>query len=155
MSRPSWDEYFSRIAVDVAERSTCIRHKFGAVIVNEKQEIVATGYNGVVRGALHCDEIGCIKDEQGIESGTGHEICPAVHAEQNALIQAGRQSLNCTLYVNGFPCRICARLMVNAGVKRVVVSDEYTDQEGLEVLKNSGVIVSHIKLDKEEMMEEY
>lgn len=147
MSRPSWDEYFSRIAVDVAERSTCIRHKFGAVIVNEKHEIVATGYNGVVRGVPHCDEVGCVKDEQGIESGTGHEICPAVHAEQNALIQAGRQGLNCTLYVNGFPCRICARLMVNAGVKRVVVSDEYTDQEGLEVLKNSGVIVAHINLD--------
>jgi len=144
MNRPSWDEYFSRIAKDVAERSTCVRHKFGAVIVTEKHEIVATGYNGVVRGAPHCSEVGCIKNERGIKSGTGHEICPAVHAEQNALIQAGRQALNCTLYVNAFPCKICSRLIVNSGVNRVVVSGEYTDCEGLEVLKAAGVIVFHL-----------
>jgi dCMP deaminase len=156
MSRPSWDEYFSKIALDVASRSTCIRHKFGAVVVNEKHEIVATGYNGVVRGALHCDEIGCIKDMNNIKSGTGHEICPAVHAEQNALIQAGRNGLNCTLYLNAFPCKICARLMVNAGIKRAVVSGEYTDKEGLKILKDAGVIISHIKLGKkEEIVEEY
>ncbi|MBN2251279.1 MAG: cytidine/deoxycytidylate deaminase family protein [Candidatus Altiarchaeota archaeon] len=148
MARPSWDEYFSRIAGDVAERSTCLRHKFGAVIVNEKHEIVATGYNGVVRGAPHCTENGCIKNELGIKSGTGHEICPAVHAEQNALIQAGRQSLGCTLYVNAFPCKICARLIVNAGISRVVVSDEYTDKEGLDILKSAGVIVSHMSMDE-------
>jgi len=147
MERPSWDHYFSRIAEDVAARSTCTRHKFGAVIVNKKHEIVATGYNGVVRGAPHCSEIGCIKDKNNIKSGTGHEICPAVHAEQNALIQAGRQSLGCTLYVNAFPCKICARLIVNAGIERIVTSGDYTDKEGLEILKNSGVIVSHIGLD--------
>ena len=144
MERPSWDEYFSKIAKDVAERSTCLRHKFGAVIVSEKHEIVATGYNGVVRGASHCTEKGCIKDRLGIQSGTGHEICPAVHAEQNALIQGGRLSMNCTLYVNAFPCKICARLIVNAGITRVVVSGSYTDREGLETLKAAGVIVSHI-----------
>ncbi|HEX54647.1 MAG: cytidine deaminase [Candidatus Altiarchaeales archaeon] len=150
MSRPSWDYYFSKIARDVAERSTCIRHKIGAVIVNEDHEIVATGYNGVVRGAPHCDEIGCIKDKNDIPSGTGHEICPAVHAEQNALIQAGRLSKGCTLYVNAFPCKICARLIVNAGIKRVVTSGEYTDKEGLKILKEAGIIVSHINLDEEE-----
>jgi dCMP deaminase len=144
MNRPSWDEYFSRIARDVAERSTCVRHKFGAVIVTEKHEIVATGYNGVVRGAPHCSEIGCVKNERGIKSGMGHEICPAVHAEQNALIQAGRQAGGCTLYVNAFPCKICARLIVNSGINRVVVSGEYTDREGLEILKAAGVIVSHL-----------
>ncbi len=155
MSRPSWDEYFSKITRDIAERSTCTRHKFGAVIVNEKHEIVATGYNGVVRGALHCSETGCIKDANNIKSGTGHEICPAVHAEQNALIQAGRNSLNCTLYVNAFPCKICARLMVNAGIKRIVVSGEYTDRDGLEILKTAGIIVSHIELgEKDEVVEE-
>jgi dCMP deaminase len=144
MERPSWDEYFSKIALDVAERSTCMRHRFGAVIVNEKHEIVATGYNGVVRGASHCSEKGCIKNRLGIQSGTGHEICPAVHAEQNALIQAGRGALNCTLYVNAFPCKICARLIVNSGITRVVASGEYTDKEGLEILGAAGVIVSHL-----------
>jgi dCMP deaminase len=144
MDRPSWDEYFSKIALDVATRSTCLRHRFGAVIVSEKHEIVATGYNGVVRGASHCSENGCIKNRLGIKSGTGHEICPAVHAEQNALIQAGRNALNCTLYVNAFPCKICARLIVNSGINRVVVSGEYTDKEGLEILAAAGVIVSHL-----------
>jgi dCMP deaminase len=144
MERPSWDEYFSKIALDVAERSTCMRHKFGAVIVNEKHEIVATGYNGVVRGAPHCSEKGCIKNRLGIQSGTGHEICPAVHAEQNALIQAGRNGMNCTLYVNAFPCKICARLIVNSGISRVVASGEYTDREGLEILGAAGVIISHL-----------
>lgn len=143
-SRLSWDEYFSNIANDVAKRSTCIRHQYGSVIVNEKHEIIATGYNGVIRGAPHCNEIGCIKDKLNIPSGTGHEICPAVHAEQNALMQAGKNSLDATLYVNGYPCKICARLMVNAGIKKVVISGNYTDKEGLEILKSSGIEVVHV-----------
>lgn len=153
MERPSWDEYFARIAEDVSLRSTCLRHRFGAVIVSDKHEIVATGYNGVVRGAGHCTDNGCIKNRLGIKSGTGHEICPAVHAEQNALIQGGRQSAGCTLYVNAFPCKICARLIVNAGISRVVVSGEYTDREGLEILRSAGVIVTHLDLSKKEEKE--
>lgn len=146
--RPTWDEYFAKIAEDVGVRSTCSRHHFGAVIVNKKKEIVSTGYNGPVRGAPHCDTIGCIKDENNIESGMGHGICPAVHAEQNALIQAGKQCLDATLYVNGFPCKICARLTVNAGIKRVVVSRDYSDEEGLKILKNANVELSHINLEE-------
>lgn len=142
MPRPNWDEYFARLVVDIAARSTCIRRQFGAIIVNDKKEIISTGYNGVVRGAPHCEVIGCIKDEMSISSGMGHGICPAVHAEQNALIQAGRQSVGCTLYVNGFPCKICARLLVNAGIKRVVVSGSYSDEEGLRVLQDAGVAVT-------------
>ena len=145
-SRPNWDEYFSQIAQDVAKRSTCIRHKYGAVIVNKKHEIVATGYNGVIRGAPHCDEIGCIKDKLNIKSGSGHDICPAVHAEQNVLLQAGKQSRGATLYINAFPCKICSRLMVNAGIKKVVVSGNYSDEEGLEILKGSGVEVVKVSL---------
>ncbi len=143
--RPPWDEYFANIIEVVATRSTCIRHQFGCVIINEKNEIISTGYNGPVRGAPHCDVTGCIKDENGIESGMGHGICPAVHAEQNALLQAGKQSVGATLYVNGFPCKICARLIVNAGIKRIVTSGEYTDLEGLEILDNAGVIVSKLR----------
>lgn len=146
MPRPTWDEYFSKIANDVAARSTCIRHKYGAVIVNEKHEIIATGYNGVIRGAPHCEDIGCIKDKLKIPSGKGHDLCPAVHAEQNALLQAGKAALGATLYVNAFPCKICARLIVNAGIKRVVISGNYTDEEGLEILKGANIDVVELKL---------
>ena len=133
MSRPSWDEYFAKIAEDVGYRSTCIKpnRQFGAIVVNDAHEIVSTGYNGMVRGAPHCEDVGCIKDEMDIPSGMGHGVCPAVHAEQNALIQAGRLAKGCSLYLNAFPCKICARLIVNAGIKKVITSGEYTDKEGL------------------------
>lgn len=147
MERPTWDVYFSKIARDVALRSTCTRHQFGAVVVNGKREIVSTGYNGVVRGAPHCNDLGCIKDKNGIASGVGHEICPAVHAEQNALLQSGRNSADSTLYVNAFPCKICARLIVNAGIKKVVTSGEYTDKEGLDILRRASIDVEHIQVD--------
>jgi len=150
MTRPSWDRYFARITEDVAARSTCIRHKFGAVITNDEHGIVATGYNGVVRGAPHCEDIGCIKDEQDIDSGMGHGICPAVHAEQNALIQAGRNSIGCTLYINAYPCKICARMIVNSGIRRVVISGDYTDKGGLEILEGAGVEVINLNGDKDE-----
>ncbi|MBM3309812.1 MAG: cytidine deaminase [Candidatus Altiarchaeales archaeon] len=148
MSRPSWDEYFAKIAEDVGRRSTCIKsqRQFGAIVVNDKHEIVSTGYNGVVRGAPHCEEIGCIKDKMNIPSGTGHEVCPAVHAEQNALIQAGRLAKECIMYLNGFPCKICARLIVNSGIKKIVCSGTYTDKEGLEILKNAGIEIKHVKI---------
>lgn len=137
--RPPWDDYFAKICADVARRSTCFRRQLGAIVVNDKHEIVATGYNGVVRGAQHCDVTGCIKDIEKIESGMGHGICPAVHAEQNALLQAGRHSNGCTLYLNAFPCKICARLIVNAGIKSVVTSGDYTDKDGLKILQDSGI----------------
>ncbi|MFH0860206.1 MAG: cytidine/deoxycytidylate deaminase family protein [Candidatus Altiarchaeota archaeon] len=145
--RPGWDEYFSTIADDVAKRSTCMREgrQYGAVIVNDKREIVATGYNGVIRGASHCEDIGCIKDELEIDSGMGHGICPAVHAEQNALIQAGRHSEGATMYINGYPCKICARLIVNAGIQKVVISGDYSDKDGLSILKDSGLEVLILK----------
>lgn len=144
MARPNWDEYFAKLVVDIAARSTCTRRQFGAIIINDKKEIISTGYNGVVRGAQHCEDIGCIKDEMSVASGMGHGICPAVHAEQNALIQAGRQSVGCTLYINGFPCKICARLIVNAGIRRVVVSGSYSDAEGLKILQDGGVEISYL-----------
>ncbi len=144
--RPTWDQYFAKIVLDIAKRSTCTRRQFGAIVVNPKHEIVSTGFNGVVRGAPHCLDIGCIKDEMQIESGMGHGICPAVHAEMNALIQAGRHSLGCTLYINGFPCKICARMIVNSGIKRVVISGDYSDEEGLKILEGADVIVDNIEV---------
>jgi dCMP deaminase len=144
MSRPSWDKYFLDIVDNVKTRSTCTRRQFGAIIVNDKKEIISTGYNGVVRGAEHCEEIGCIKDNMEIESGMGHGICPAVHAEQNALIQAGRLAEGATMYLNGFPCKICARLVANAGVKRLVMRGAYSDEEGLKILKGARIEMVHL-----------
>jgi dCMP deaminase len=131
------------MVANVKSRSTCTRRQFGAIVVNDKREIISTGYNGVVRGAEHCEDIGCIKDEMEIESGMGHGICPAVHAEQNALIQAGRQAEGATMYLNGFPCKICARLIVNSGVKRLVMSGDYSDDEGLKILQGGEVELVH------------
>jgi len=146
--RPTWDEYFARIVEDVALRSTCFKRQIGAIVVNQDHEIVATGFNGNVRGAPHCDDIGCVKDKMGFKSGEGHEWCTAVHAEQNALIQSGKMSRGSTLYINAFPCKICARLIVNAGIKKVVISGEYTDKDGLQILAESGVEVVHVKVRK-------
>ena len=143
-TRPKWDDYFAAIVEDVSKRSTCFKRQIGALIVNPDREIVATGYNGPVRGASHCWEVGCVKEEMGFKSGEGHEWCVAVHAEQNALIQAGKSSRGGTLYVNAFPCKICARMIVNAGIGRVVVSGEYTDKDGLKILESSEIEVTHV-----------
>ncbi|NOZ77028.1 MAG: cytidine deaminase [Euryarchaeota archaeon] len=145
-TRPPWDIYFARIVDGIAARSTCTRRQIGAIVVNKDHHIVSTGFNGVVRKAPHCSEVGCVKDEKDIASGTGHSICPAVHAEQNALIQAGRAAAGCTLYLNAFPCKICARLIVNAGIERVVISGDYTDKEGLEILKAANIEVTRVSM---------
>jgi len=147
--RISVDEYFMEIAKVVAKRSTCLRRQIGAVIVKNKI-IVSTGYNGAPRGLPHCLDIGCLRDELGIASGERHEVCRGVHAEQNALIQAGRSAEGATLYVNAYPCKICAKLIINAGIKRVVVSGEYSDTEGLDLLRDAGVEVVFLKDAKEE-----
>ena len=144
--RPSWDEYFAQIVEDISTRSTCFRRQVGALIVNADHEIVASGYNGNVRGYPHCEQIGCIKEEMGFKSGEGNDWCTAVHAEQNALLQSGKLSRDATLYVNAFPCKISARLIVNAGIKKVVISGEYTDKDGLKILDDSGIEVIHIIL---------
>jgi dCMP deaminase len=150
MSRPSWDKYFLNIVDNIKTRSTCTRRQFGAIVVNDKREIISTGYNGVVRGAEHCEDVGCVKDEMKIESGMGHGICPAVHAEQNALIQAGRLAEGATMYLNGFPCKICARLIANAGVKRLVMGGDYSDEEGLKILKGARIEMFHLDQEGEE-----
>jgi dCMP deaminase len=148
-TRPTWDEYFAKIVQDIALRSTCFRRQIGAIVVSPNHEIVASGFNGNVRGAPHCEEIGCIKEKMGIKSGEGHEWCTAVHAEQNALIQAGKLSRDSTLYINAFPCKICARMIVNAGIRKVVISGEYTDRDGLMILTDRGIEVIHVNIKKQ------
>jgi dCMP deaminase len=141
MERVDWDTYFMQIAWDISRRSTCFRRAIGSVIVNAEREIVSTGYNGNPRGQKHCSETGCIREEQNIPSGERSEVCTAVHAEQNALIQAGRGSRGSTLYSTVMPCNTCAKMIVNAGIRRVVYTDEYPERMGISLLSELGVEV--------------
>lgn len=130
--RPSKDEYYLKIADAVLRRSTCLRRKYGAVLV-KNDEIVSTGYNGSPRGEKNCCDTGkCEREEQGIPKGERYELCCAIHAEDNAITSAGRdKALGATLYIvgrntmddslaNPAPCMMCRRKIVNAGIKRVV-----------------------------------
>lgn len=136
------------IAKVVLTRSTCLRRQVGCVIVDKDNKIVSTGYNGTVRGAKHCLEIGCMRDKLGIESGTRIETCKSVHAEQNALIQAGKYSEGSTLYVTTIPCVTCAKLIVNAGIERAVIpmNDTYPDKEGVGLLKELNITITFMRL---------
>jgi len=134
------------IAIEVSRRSTCTRRQIGAIIVSDVGEIKSTGYNGNPRGLPHCGEMGCIRDKLGIPSGTRLETCTAVHAEQNALMQAGTNARGSTLYSTIVPCPICARMILNAQVQRVVFIDDYSDNAGFALLGQAGVAVT--RLDK-------
>ena len=128
-SRSDWDEYFMDVAFLVSKRSTCVHRKVGAIIVKEKR-ILATGYNQPPSGFPHCDEIGCIRDDLNIKSGEHQEICYGLHAEQNALMQAakfGTRTEDSIMYVTHQPCSICARLIINAGIKKVYFRESYPD----------------------------
>lgn len=143
--RPDIDEYFLEICAVVSKRSTCRRRQFGAVIVKNGQ-VLSTGYNGAPKGMPHCTEIGCLRDRLGIASGTRHEICRAVHAEQNAIIQCayhGTSTAGGSLYVNGKPCKICAKMILNAGIVRLVYNGDYPDEEGIELLEKAGLDVMY------------
>lgn len=122
MNRATWDEYFARIAAEVATRATCPRKQVGAVLVRERS-ILATGYNGSVRGMSHCDDVGCLMLE-------GH-CARTVHAEINALVQAAREGVRvegAAVYITAFPCWSCAKALFNAGVRRIVYSEPYLDR---------------------------
>ncbi len=140
--RPSWDEYFMQMAQLTAQRSTCLRRKVGAVIVKEKH-IIATGYNGAPRGLKHCVELGgCLREKLKIPSGQRHELCRALHAEQNAIIQAatlGQSIEDGTIYITHQPCAICAKMIINAGLKRIVVKEGYPDDLSVEILDEAGL----------------
>lgn len=139
--RLSADEVYLRVCQVVAERSTCLRRHLGALIVKEGQ-ILGTGINGAPKGLPPCASVGCIREAQGIASGTHIEICRGIHAEQNALLQAGLAgSKGAVLYTNGFPCEVCAKLCIQAEIARVVVSGDYPDRRGLDLLFQAGIEV--------------
>ena len=140
-SRPDIDEYFLKIASVVAERSTCRRHHVGAVAVRDKH-ILSTGYNGAASGLKDCLELGCLRDELNIESGTRHEICRAIHAEQNVIIQAALHGVSlegATVYVTHSPCILCAKMLVNAKIKRFVTFGSYSDDAFKELFQEAGI----------------
>lgn len=137
-----------KLAWLVAERSTCLRHHVGAVIARDKR-ILTTGYNGAAAGTKDCCELGCLRDELKIPSGQRHEICRAIHAEQNAIIQGGFHGINIkgsTLYCTHSPCVLCAKMIVNAGIKRVVACVEYPDPSFKDLFNQAGIEYSSMKV---------
>jgi dCMP deaminase len=144
--RPSWDSYFMQIACLVASRSTCLRRQVGAVIVKDKQ-ILSTGYNGSPSGLRHCGEVGCLREILTVPPGERTEICRAVHAEQNALLQAARHGVaieGADLYTSVQPCVLCTKMIINAGIKRVIYTNPYPDPMALDMAEESGLeLVPH------------
>ena len=139
--RPSWDAYFLEMAHVVARRSTCLRRHVGALLVREKR-ILATGYNGAPAGLPHCAEVGCLRDELEIPSGERQELCRGLHAEQNAIIQGALHGVSvqgADLYCTTQPCVACAKMLINAGVRRIVYEGDYADDLSLELLAQAGV----------------
>lgn len=143
LTRPAWDEYFMEMAEVVRKRSTCLRRGVGAVIVLDNR-IMATGYNGVPVGIEHCDVRGCLREELNVPSGERHELCRGLHAEQNAIIQAaylGQSIAGGTLYCTTQPCVICAKMLINAGIRRIVIREAYPDELSDQMLKEAGIRV--------------
>jgi dCMP deaminase len=139
--RPHWDDYFLEIAGVVARRSTCLRRHVGAVLVRDRF-IISTGYNGAPTGIRHCSETGCLRAKYQVPSGERHELCRGLHAEQNAIIQAALHGViakGATMYCTNHPCSICAKMMINAGVVRVVISNDYNDPLSKEMLDEAGI----------------
>lgn len=137
--RPSWDQYFMGSAEVASLMSTCLHRHEGAVAVIGKR-IIATGYNGAPAGLAHCDEAGCSRD--AVLSGQRLDICRAVHAEENVLLQCAQYGPSCrgaTIYTTLQPCLGCAKSMVNAGIKRVVWLEEYSDRDGVVFLQAARV----------------
>ncbi len=139
--RPSWDDYFMDIVTLVSRRSTCRRRSVGAILVKNKR-ILATGYNGAPSGVSHCLDVGCLREELNIRSGERHELCRGLHAEQNAIIQSALHGVSvqgATLYCTNQPCIICAKMIINAGIVRVLYRNEYRDRMAEDMFKEAGI----------------
>ncbi len=140
-NRPSWQTYFMDITFLVAKRSTCLRRAVGALIVKDKR-ILTTGYNGAPTGIKHCIEIGCLREELNVPSGEKHELCRGIHAEQNAIIQAAYHGVSikdATLFCTNMPCSICAKMIINAGIKKIYYHSGYADAMSKEMLTEAGI----------------
>lgn len=146
IKRLGWDEYFMQLANLASQRSTCLSRQVGAIIVKDRC-VISTGYNGSAKGSKHCDEVGCIRIMMDIPSGERMDICRAVHAEQNALIQAARNGVateGSTMYITVTPCFTCAKMIVNAGIKEIVVGGQYPDERTMDLFKEVGINIRKI-----------
>lgn len=138
--RKSKSEYFSDICRMVAARATCLRLHVGAIIVSSDEHILSTGYNGAPKGMEHCQT--CLRIERNIPHGQNYEICRSVHAEQNAIIQAAVNGVSvkgATLYCTHTPCYICSKMIVNAEIAKVIVSNKLDIKDGEKVLEDAGI----------------
>jgi dCMP deaminase len=145
--RPSWDEYFLKITDLVATRSTCLRRRVGAVLVLEKR-VLATGYNGAPSGLAHCLDVGCLREQGDIPSGQRQELCRGIHAEQNAIIQAARHGISISgsvLYSTTQPCVTCTKMLINAGVTRILYFEGYADELSRQMLDEAGIDVAKME----------
>ncbi|HHT9105975.1 MAG TPA: deoxycytidylate deaminase [Candidatus Wujingus californicus] len=141
--RPSWDEYFLSITKEVAKRSTCLRRQVGAILVMDKH-ILTTGYNGAPSGLQHCLDIGCLREQLKVPPGERHELCRGLHAEMNALLQASRYGIKisgATLYTTTYPCSLCAKMLVNAGIQHIVTITDYPDPLAKDILSMAKINV--------------
>ncbi|MBI1987086.1 MAG: dCMP deaminase family protein [Nitrospinae bacterium] len=136
MGRPDWDDYFMKITRLVAQRATCLRRQVGALLVKDHR-ILTTGYNGAPSGLRHCLDIGCLREKENVPSGQRHELCRALHAEQNAILQAALHGVSvkgAVLYCTHHPCSLCAKMLVNAGVTKIIYEKGYPDPLASEIL---------------------
>ncbi|KAF1082273.1 MAG: dCMP deaminase [Candidatus Rifleibacterium amylolyticum] len=148
--RPDWDTYFLRIAQLVAQRSTCLRRQVGAVIVRDNR-LLATGYNGAPNNVAHCFQLpgGCLREARNIPSGQRQELCRGLHAEQNAILQAAAFGVSLKggdCYCTHQPCITCAKMLINAGIKRVVFLGDYPDELSLEMLKEAKITLERLEI---------
>jgi dCMP deaminase len=142
MMRVSWDRYFMNLAREAATRSTCPRKAVGAIIVRDKA-VLATGYNGSLRGLPHCTEVGCLMEND--------HCVRTVHAEANALLQAARHGVtieDAQIYVTASPCWMCFKLIVNAGIRRILYGEFYRDARIVEFAQQAGIELVHLGLEE-------
>jgi len=134
----------------VSSRSTCLRRKVGAVIVKDKR-VLSTGYNGSPKGTRHCEELGCIRVQMNVPSGTRHELCRGVHAEQNAVTQAAYFGVSvdgASIYTTTYPCSMCAKILINAGIREIIYSEGYSDDLSKQLLDEAGIKLREYKPQK-------
>lgn len=147
--RPSWETYFMNITDLVAQRSTCTRRAVGAIIVKDKR-ILTTGYNGAPSGIAHCLDVGCLRETMNIPSGERHELCRGIHAEQNALLQAALHGVSvrdAILFCTNQPCSICAKMIINAGIKKIYYKSGYADALSQDLFAEAQVEVIRYEIE--------
>jgi dCMP deaminase len=139
-----WEDYFMNLAEQISVRSTCLRKQVGCVITRDNY-LISTGYNGALPKHPECLDLGCLRDELNIKSGTQKHICRSMHAEQNAVASAARNGISlkgATCYVTLYPCVNCAKILIMAGIKKIVVKEKGKSQEAQELFRKSEILIS-------------